>query len=54
MKNPLYYIAGLLVLLWGVITFGFGSSLIVNLLLVLAGFIILLQLFYSKKSSKKI
>jgi len=54
MKNSLYIIAGLLLLFWGIVTFGYNSSWVFNLLLPLAGFIVLLRIFYKKKSLKKL
>ncbi len=37
MKNSLYVIAGLLLVIWGIIFWGFNSSGAVNLLLALSG-----------------
>ena len=56
MKNSLYIIAGLLVLLWAIITFGFYSFRYIDILLPIAGFIMLLQILFAKrelKTSKK-
>jgi hypothetical protein len=52
MKNSLYIIAGLLVLLWGIVTFGFQSSKVINILLPMAVFIVLLRILFYKKSLK--
>ncbi len=51
MKNSTYIIAGLLMLLWGLLTFGLHSSWYFDLLLVFAMVIILLKLFYGSKIS---
>jgi len=53
MKNSLYIIAGLLVLLWAIVTFGFYSFRYIDILLPIAGFIILLQILFAKKELKK-
>jgi tryptophan-rich sensory protein len=52
MKNSSYIIAVLLIVLWGIITFGFKEFRFANLLLPLAAFIVLLRFFYSKKAAK--
>ena len=52
MKNALYVIAGLLIVIWGIVFWGFNSSGIVHMLLVLAGFIILVRLIFNKQLSK--
>jgi predicted ferric reductase len=51
MKNSLYIIAGLLVLLWAIITFGFHSFRYIDILLPLAVFIILLRILFTKKQN---
>ena len=53
MKNSLYIIAGLLVLLWAIVTFGFYTFRYIDILLPIAGFIMLLRILFSQKSSKK-
>jgi len=58
MKNSLYVIAGLLVILWAVIFFGFdtysiSSFKIVHLLLIIAVCIILVRIIFNKKLSDK-
>lgn len=49
MKNTLYIIAGLLVLLWAIVTFGFNSFRYIDILLPVAMFIILLQILFTRK-----
>jgi len=53
MKNLLYVIAGLLIIIWAIIFFGFDAYEYVHMLLVLAGFIILIRLVFRKQLSKK-
>jgi hypothetical protein len=53
MKNSLYIIAGLLLLLWAIVTFGFYSFRTIDILLPIAAFIVLLKILFYKKSSKK-
>jgi predicted ferric reductase len=53
MKNSLYIIAGLLVLLWAIVTFGFSSFRYIDILLPVAAFIVLLRILFTKKISKK-
>ncbi|MFW5832160.1 MAG: hypothetical protein ACOCVA_07890 [Prolixibacteraceae bacterium] len=50
MKNSLYIIAGLLVLLWAIVTFGFHSFRAIDILLPIAAFIVLLKILFEKKS----
>ncbi|HKJ79004.1 MAG TPA: hypothetical protein VKA10_05690 [Prolixibacteraceae bacterium] len=52
MKNSLYIVAGLLALLWAIITFGFYSFRYFDLLLLAAGFMVLLQILFNKKSPR--
>jgi len=53
MKNSLYVIAGLLLVIWGLIYWGFNSSSgILHTLLVAAGVIILIRLIFNKQLSK--
>jgi hypothetical protein len=52
MKNSLTIIAGLLLLIWAIVTFGFYSFRTIDLLLPIAGFIVFLRIFYNKKSVK--
>jgi hypothetical protein len=46
MKNSLYIIAGLLLVIWGIIYWGFNASGAVHLLLAAAGIIILVRYFF--------
>ena len=48
MKNSPYIIAGLLIVLWGIVTFGFEEVRFINILLPIAVLIILLRFFYTK------
>ncbi len=52
MENSLYIIAGLLVLLWAIVTFVFNSFRYIDVLLPLAGFIVLLRILFTKKSPR--
>lgn len=54
MKNSLSIIAGLLVLLWAIVNFGFNSFRYIDILLPIAVFIVLLQILLSKKSQKNL
>ncbi|HBS86031.1 MAG: hypothetical protein A2W91_08270 [Bacteroidetes bacterium GWF2_38_335] len=56
MKNLLYVIAGLLMVIWAIVLFGFNSITInsfklVHLLLIFAVFIVLIRLIFSKTLS---
>ena len=53
MKNLLYIIAGLLLILWGVIFFGFNASGAVHLILILAGIIVMVRLIFNKLLSSR-
>ena len=53
MKNALYVIAGLLIVIWLIVVIGFKPYGIVHLLLVAAGFIILFRIIFDKKLSNK-
>jgi hypothetical protein len=53
MKNLLYVIAGLVIIIWAIVFFGFESYEWVHMLLVLAGFIILMRLVFRKQLSNK-
>jgi len=53
MKNSLYIIAGLLLLLWAIVTFGFHSFRTIDILLPVAAFIVLLRILFYKKPLKK-
>ncbi|MBN2613468.1 MAG: lmo0937 family membrane protein [Bacteroidales bacterium] len=52
MKNLLYVIAGLLIVIWAIVFLSFNASGIVHVLLVLAGFIILFRLLFGKQLSR--
>ena len=53
MKNLLYVIAGLLLVIWGIIFWGFNSSGSVHLLLAVAGVIVLVRLIFNKQLTRK-
>ncbi len=53
MKNLLYVIAGLLLVIWGIIFWGFNSSGAVHILLALAAFIVLVRLVFDRQLSGK-
>ncbi|MBN2637419.1 MAG: hypothetical protein JXR61_14185 [Prolixibacteraceae bacterium] len=50
MKNSLYIIAGLLLLIWIIVTLGFYTFRAIDLLLPIAAFIILFRILFYKKS----
>ncbi|MBN2819505.1 MAG: hypothetical protein JXP36_11075 [Bacteroidales bacterium] len=52
MKNSLYIIAGLLLVIWGIIFWGFNTTGVVHLLLAVAGVIILIRLIFNNQLSK--
>jgi len=54
MKNSLYVIAVLLIIIWAILFFGFtafnfGSFNLVHLLLISAGIIVLVRIIFSKR-----
>lgn len=49
MKNSIYVIAGLLIVIWIIVFLGFKTSGIIHMLLVLAGFMILVRIIFNKK-----
>ncbi|MHA7110330.1 hypothetical protein ACRTDU_09405 [Sunxiuqinia elliptica] len=53
MKNSPYIIAGLLVLLWAIVTLGFHSFRYIDILLPVAGFIVLLRILFHRDALKK-
>ncbi|MBN2348144.1 MAG: hypothetical protein JXJ22_04865 [Bacteroidales bacterium] len=53
MKNSLYIIAGLLIVIWAIIFLSFNASGMVHILLGVAGFIILVRIIFGKQLSKK-
>lgn len=52
MRNSPYFIAFLLVILWGIITFGFKEVWFANILLPLAFLIVLIRFFYARNESE--
>lgn len=53
MKNSLYVIALLLIIIWAIVFFNFATSSIVHSLLILAGVILLVRIIFSKALSNK-
>jgi hypothetical protein len=53
MKDLLYVIAGLIIIIWGLILYGFNPNGSVHVLLVVAIIIILLRVFFPKHLSTK-
>jgi len=53
MKNLLYVIAGLLVVIWGIVYFGFHTQGTVHVLLAAAIFIVIIRYFFYKQLSGK-
>ena len=54
MKYSTYIIAGLLIVLWGVVVYGFNNApKIIHVLILLAGIIILLRIFSRKEPKLK-
>ncbi len=51
MKNLLYIIAGLLIVIWGIIFLSFNASPLVHVILIIAGIIILIRVLFDKKLS---
>lgn len=51
MKNLLYVIAGLLVVIWFIVFLGFNSTGMVHIFLALAGIIVLIRLIFNKRLS---
>lgn len=52
MKNLLYIIAALLVVIWGILFWGLDARGAVHILLAVAGFIVLIRLVFNKQLSK--
>lgn len=52
MKNLLYVIVGLLLVIWGIIFFGFNSTGAVHIILAIAGLIVLIRLIFNRQLSK--
>ncbi len=53
MKNLLYVIAGLLIVIWGIVFIGFNAHSTVHLILALAAIIILIRIVMNTKRSGK-
>jgi F0F1-type ATP synthase assembly protein I len=53
MKNLLFVVAGLLLVIWAIAFFGFYSYGIVTILLPIAGFILLIRFVFNKQLSRK-
>lgn len=53
MKNLLYIISGLLVIIWGILFWGLHAVGPVHLLLAVAGFIILVRIIFNRQLSNK-
>jgi hypothetical protein len=53
MKNLLYIIAGLILVIWGILFWGLHASGAVHLLLAVAGSIVLIRLIFSKQLTPK-
>lgn len=53
MKNSLYIIAVLLLIIWGILFWGLNASGAVHLLLAVAGGIILVRIVFDKQLSHK-
>jgi Flp pilus assembly protein TadB len=53
MKNLLYIIAGLLLVIWGILFWGLHASGPVHILLAIAGIIVLVRLVFDKQLSNK-
>ena len=53
MKNSLYIIAGLLLVIWGILFWGLNASGPVHLLLGVAGLIILVRILFDKQLTNK-
>jgi tryptophan-rich sensory protein len=54
MKNTLSVIAGLLTIIWAIVYFEFNSFGVVHVILVVAVFIFLVRIIFSKKLSDKL
>lgn len=53
MKNLLYVIAVLLIIIWGIIVVSFDVSAIVHVILLLAGVVIFIRIMLDKKLINK-
>ena len=52
MKNALYVIATLILIIWGIIYFGFHASAGIHILLIVAGIIVLVRIVFSKQLNR--
>ena len=53
MKNSLYFIAGLVLVIWAIIFLGFDTNSSVHLLLALAGIILIIRIFFGRQLTGK-
>lgn len=53
MKNSIYVIAGLLIIIWAIFVFGFHFTGFIHILLVLVAFIVLIRIVFNKQLSGK-
>ncbi|HBG71598.1 MAG TPA: lmo0937 family membrane protein [Bacteroidales bacterium] len=53
MKNSLYIIAALLIVIWSIIYFNFQTGSLVHALLILAGVIILIRIIFNNSLTGK-
>lgn len=53
MKNLLYVVAALLIVIWAIVFLGFNSSAIVHSLLVIALLIVLVRIVFNRKLSSR-
>ena len=52
MKNALYVIAALILVIWGLIYYGFHSGNGIHILLLVAGIIVLVRIVFSKQLNR--
>lgn len=52
MKNALYVIATLILIIWGLIYFGFHAGAGIHILLIVAGIIVLVRIAFSKQLNR--
>ena len=53
MNNSLYIIAGLLIVIWGILHWGLNLSGQIDMILVIAGLIVLVRLIFARQLSDK-
>jgi tryptophan-rich sensory protein len=53
MKNTLYIIAGLLIVIWAIVYFGFQSFGAIHMVLILAILLIVARIIFDKKLTNK-